>query len=437
MYRISIKTIRAIKKMKNYFIHILIILLLFDLTLVAQENEKSDSINGSIKIFFECNECDKNYMAENLDIGQMTTEDNSSDVHVILNESSQGGGALVSSYIIIGHNRFKAIRDTIEFNISSELSPDEKRELEVDKLRLGLVPFVMKTPDASRLFLFLSEKEISQSISRDPWRNWVFYLSGMGSVYSQQNHYVRNLTMSLNINKITDKIKIESYTYYNYNESKYTLFDIDSNKFEFDTYLRNYSSHNLIVKSIKDHWGIGVMFHFMNDRPNNLDFQTRLGPAIEYNIFSYKDALHKQLRFLYSILYEKTNYVEYSIYDRLNHSGIRQNLSIMARFNQAWGFLDASVTGSNYMDDISLYSVGGNIMTNIRIPKVNGLSFNISCGLNMFRDRIHEAKGFASQEDIYSRRRAISSDYQFSISAGISIRIGSKQFTRANPRFSH
>ena len=161
----------------------------------------------------------------------------------------------------------------------------------------------------------------------------------------------------------------------------------------------------------------------------------QVGPAIEYNIYPYKEALQKQFRILYSALYEHTNYVDTTIYKKMDDQGWRQNLSIMARFYNKWGYFDASVSGSNYLNDLSRFSVGASLMTNIKIYK--RLSVSLFYGMGMYRDRINQAKGFSSLNEVLTRQREMETDYQYNFSFGITYRFGSKFYPPVNPRFGY
>lgn len=80
--------------------------------------------------------------------------------------------------------------------------------------------------------------------------------------------------------------------------------------------------------------------------------------------------------------------------------------------------------------------MGGFVMSSVRLSKLRGLSINFSGGISMYRDRINQAKGYATLEDIYTSQRTMETDYQVSFSFGISYRFGSKKYPPVNPRFS-
>lgn len=408
----------------------------FFFLLYSQENRKANKDNPNLSLYLDCQTCDLSYISENLSQASMVTEKAVADVHIMITELAIGGGATRVNIVLSGQKIFGAIRDTISFNLPPDISPDNKRNLHLEKINLGLVPFLMKTPAASRLYLIVSEDgEVEEIKEKDPWKAWVFGLNGMGSIMNQKSYKSYNLNLELNGSKITENFKLESYNRLDYNESQSSYYDFDSSLYQFNFYKRGFFSNNLAVKSLGDHFGIGGIVLVKNDHLNNMSMRMQIGPAIEYNVFSYKKAMQKQFRFLYSPRYELTNYVDTTIFNKTTDRGWSQSLSVMARYYDLWGYLDASIQCSNYLNDFSKYSVGGSIMANIKLYKK--LSISVQSSLAMRRDRINQAKGYATLGELISQRREMETDYYFNFSFGIEYRFGSKKFPGANPRFSY
>lgn len=297
------------------------------------EKSESDS-TGNLHIYIDCSSCDMSYLAENLSVGSMVNDPVNADAHVLFSEMSQAGGSGTSSIIFVGKNRFEALQDTLEFNVPPEASPDEKRNLQIQMLRMGLVPYLMKTPEAGRLFLFIDEDQQEQAVKKDPWNNWMFDIMGMGSFSNQKSYSSKNMNLTLSVSRITKKLKIESLSHFIYNTSTLTYFDLDSNEHNITTRISGLSSNSLLVKSLGKHFGIGGTVSIVNDQSNNLRLQYGIGPAVEYNVFEYEKALQKQFRILYSLVYEQSEYVAPSIYNKMNDRMWRQSLHIISQFNQ-------------------------------------------------------------------------------------------------------
>jgi len=402
----------------------------------SQDSTALLNLNSSLSLYLDCATCDVDYLSENLQLVNFVTQPSSADVHVMVNELTSGNGATSANIILVGQKRFSKLRDTVSFSLPADISPDEKRNMQLDKITLGLVPFIMKTTSANRLLLLVGDvTEVEEYIEKDPWKEWAFELNGMGSMYNQKSYNYININAGLNITKINEQFKLESYNRLDYNESKLSYYDYDSSLYKLNIYQKGFFSNSLVVKSLGDHFGIGGMAILKNDEPNNMDLRLQLGPAIEYNVFAYSEATQKQFRFLYSALYENTSYIDTTIFNRMHDEVWKHNLRILARFNNKWGFVDASVMGSNYLHDFSRYSLGASVMANIRVYK--SLSVNFMCGMSMYRDRINQAKGYASLDEILTRQREMETDYQYNFSFGITYRFGSTKFPDVNPRFTY
>jgi hypothetical protein len=97
------------------------------------------------------------------------------------------------------------------------------------------------------------------------------------------------------------------------------------------------------------------------------------------------------------------------------------------------GTINVSGNYHNYLNNPSYYNVGLGGGVNIRIT--GGLSFNMFTFGSILRDQLYLPKGEATQQDILTRQRQISTNYNLYSYFGISYRFGSKLNNFVNPRF--
>ena len=390
----------------------------------------------ALNIYLDCTNCDMNYFRENLTIVNYVREPDLADVHIQVTTLTTGSGGTEYNLLYLGRKRFQNLNDTVVFCLSPDQTYEETRQMLLKKIQLGLVPYIMKTAYASHLYLTVDNIAGVPIKKKDPWKKWMFEVYGSASLFNEK--YTKSLFINTNlyISKVTPEIKFESNSNMTYNETHIDNLPLsDSETYSYNAFQRNLSTRNLLVKSMGEHFGIGGLANFRNSKLHNIDFQVKVGPAIEYNLFKYSNAAQKQLRFLYFLGYELINYDELTIYNKLNDFLCSHNLRILFTYVKPWGYFNASLYGLNYLNNFSLFSLGASTLTNIRIIK--GLSFNVSCGLNMYRDQIGLKKGLADLEDLLTQQREIASDYSFNISFGISIRFGSTSNNVVNPRFSN
>lgn len=345
-------------------------------------------------------------------------------------ETGSGGTEYMLQFI--GLKRFQFLTDTIIFSLPADYTDEEERSGQLKHIQLGLVPYILKTPFANKLQLTI-DAEAESVEENDPWKNWVFEISGSGFADGEKSFKTLSLNSEISIQKVTSDIKFETSFYSSYRESKYRLYEDDSLVYSNDQYKRSYYYNNLFTKSIGDHWGLGGLLSLSNSTYRNLNLKFSITPAVEYNVFQYSEASRKQLRFLYSVGYEYSNYTDTTIYDKLNDKLFVQNLNIMLKYIVSWGSIEGSIYGSNYLHDFSLFNFGTYIGTDIRIFK--GFSFNLWGGFDLPRNQISLKKGEITTEDVLTRKHEMETDYNFWVNIGFSYTFGSIYNNVVNPRF--
>ena len=242
-----------------------------------------------------------------------------------------------------------------------------------------------------------------------------------------------NIYSGLSADKVTKDIKVQFSLQNNYNQSKYRLYDGDSLIYKNDVYTRSYSFFNVTTWSMGNHWGIGWFASVRNSTYSNLQLKIKISPAIEYNLFSYEEATHKQLRFLYNIGYTHLDYIDTTIYNTLHDRLFEQRLMLLFSYVAKWGSIDANVSWENYMNDFRLFNVGAYLGTSIRIVK--GLSVEFYGNINIPRNQITLRKEASTPEDVLTRQHEMQSNYSLYVNVGINYTFGSIYNNVVNPRF--
>jgi hypothetical protein len=158
-----------------------------------------------------------------------------------------------------------------------------------------------------------------------------------------------------------------------------------------------------------------------------------VSPAIEYDIFPYSESNQKQLRILYGMGFVYNNYVDSTVYDKLEENLFEQTLDIALQVQQRWGSANISLGASNYMNDFSKNSVELDGFIRVRLFK--GMSLNINGSVAFIHNQIELAKGGRSSEDIYLRLRELETNYRYEAGIGITYTFGSIYNNIVNPRF--
>ncbi len=283
-------------------------------------------------------------------------------------------------------------------------------------LKLGLVRYVAKTPYAEKLSVSFEEgdesvDEAGDDDVTDKWNSWFFAIRGSAYFNGEQSYKYLSGSSSISAQRITEDLKLEIDLNYSYSENTYSLEDTtiistSSNK----------SLNHLLVKSINDHWSYGYDVNLRTSLYQNLDFNAKLYPAIEYNIFPYSQSNRKQLRILYGAGTNFFNYIDSTIYDKEEELLFGQQLGIAVEFKEKWGSISTSIEGSNYFHDINLKRL--ELYTSLNLRLFKGLSFRLFGGASLIHDQINLPKGDVSGEDVLLRRKQLASQYRYWGSVG-------------------
>jgi hypothetical protein len=167
---------------------------------------------------------------------------------------------------------------------------------------------------------------------------------------------------------------------------------------------------------------------------SNLELGTRIGPAIEYDVFPYSQSTRKQVIFRYSVGVKNLDYDSITVYDKLRETLPDHRLIIAAEATQPWGGIYGSVTASQYLNDLNKNRLDGYAGMNWRI--VRGLNLGFDVGYTKLRDQLNLKRGTASQEEVLLRLRQLATGYYYYGNVNISYTFGSVFQNVVNPRFS-
>ncbi len=396
-----------------------------------------------IKLFVDCSStwCDMDYIKTEINLVDYTPDNKIADVHVLITEQSNGGGGSQYQLIFFGQNKFTNIKDTIRFNLDANNTGFENRELLVKNLKLGLFSFVSKTEAAKNIVIQMKQTDEEKSKNKiaptkDPWNYWVFNINTNGRLNGDKNYKGTSFSGNVSVNRITDLLKLSFSVYANKNKTKYSYEDprgVDP-PFKYVDDNHSFGFEHQLVKSINQHWSYGYNLNLYNSTFSNYKLQSVIGPAIEYNIFPYKESNNKFLTIRYSVDIRNNQYIDSTLYAKKHETLPGHGASVALSFNQKWG--GASV-GFNYhhyfLNNWKYFNLGLNGSLNVRIT--GGLSFRTGFFGGLVRDQLSLSGKNVDQNDILTRRRQLASNYNYYTYFGITYRFGSKLNNFVNPRF--
>lgn len=382
-----------------------------------------------LKVFLDCTVCDLNFIVESIDFVSFVRDRTLAQVHIIV--STHGAGITGENYEIsfTGYREFSGIDNKLIYWAPRNNTGDETRQGLVERLKLGLVSYLAATRFADHLSLNLKEGvPVSGNALSDPWKHWVFELY-LGANYSREkSKNAFNMRYGLFADKISDTWKIRIRPYFNYNEKN---FQTDAGKIS--SISRRDGFNGYLIRSIDQHWSVGLFSDILASTFHNLSFYWDLCPGIEYSFFPYREASRKSLTLAYKIGYAYNNYLERTVFDREEESLFMHSLKASVHYRQPWGSILASLSGAHYFHDFRANRVEFFTVLNLRL--FSGFALSLQGNFDLVNDLLAIPRGQLSLEEILLQQRRQTTDYQTFWSIGLSYTFGSAAGKVVNTRF--
>lgn len=386
-------------------------------SIIAQEEpDKKDPM----RLFINCN-CDKNYLRQEIKYVGHVRDQAQSNITLFIFDITNGSGGRTYNLEFKGSGDYQGIVEDLSYDTTANMTSDEVRKGLLKKVQSGLLKYVLESGLAEDITYTVNQSgfaEVQEIDFRDPWNNWIFEVFGSADLNRESSRKDFKYRLGFESDHVTDKWRIRT---------DIGLFQANS-EYENDgeTYTSErfrYFADGSIVRSISDHWSTGVFSGLRHDTFTNLDFRYYFRPAIEYNIFPYKEVLRREIVFAYKIGYFHNDYIETTIFNQLKEGVFDHSLDMQVRFRQQWGNIYAHIRGSSFISDFSKNRLQFNSNFNVRVLK--GLAVRFASRYEIIRDQINLPGGDASIEDVLLQQKQIATDYDLGFSVGLSYTFGS------------
>lgn len=405
---------------------------IFVFTIKAQEGpvEVENLREEALNVFMDSYYINMDFIRKEIPYINYVRDRKESDVHIMITRRGTGSGGYEYTISYFGTGDFVGINDTLIYNSGPDETTDETRIGRSRILQMGLMKYVARTPINRKIKFNYSDKgKEDMQLVEDKWKSWVFKVDVSGEFRYEESYNNQEAKSSFSASKVTPEWRIDFNGKGEYNVSNYTMSDGDNYRNE----RTSYEVKGLIVKSLGDHWSVGAFAEVDHSTYSNNQIAYSLYPAVEYNLFPYHESTMRQLRFNYSSGYRYINYLDTTLYDKMNEGLFQQRLTIAYEIRQPWGSITTSLRGNAYWHDFSKNNLSFNTWISWRIYK--GLSFRISGTASLIRDQLSLNKSGATEEEILLRKKQIASNYKYSGNIGLSYTFGSIYNNVVNPRF--
>jgi hypothetical protein len=389
---------------------------------------------NAVKVFIDCHSCDMNYTRQQIPYVNYVRDVREAQVYILVTNQGAGSGGEQYTITFQGQENFKGMNDTLIYTSNPDETSPIIREKKTNLLKMGLMRYVAKTPVFNEIEI-RHNADLEQEEVIDRWNYWVFELATEPQYESEEANKRLELRNSINISKVTPEIKLQIEMDQFYNREKF-IENVNTDSASSSTYTTHQKSLNsLFVKSLGEHWSAGIKWNIGSSTRENYSFKTDFLPSIEYDLFPYSEATHRQLRFLYSIGYQYNNYKDSTIYNKIKENLYKQEFNIAFQVQKKWGSINLALLGSNYFHDFSKNRL--ELLSSINVRILKGLSLRIEGGVAHINDQLNLKNEEVSEADRLLKLRELATKYRVEGGIELTYTFGSIYNNVVNPRFGN
>ena len=396
-----------------------------------------------LAVFFDCRtSCDFDFTRTEITYVDWVRDRAVADVHLLLTSQEAGAGGSAYTLAFIGLRGLTGRGDTLTLTTDPTTTPDERRRRMTHSIAMGLMQFVARTEIARSVRISSAEEAERAPTARsgvmDRWHSWVFEVAMHGGTSGEHSYRNLGINSSIESRRVTEDWKIELTFDHDYRDDRATVQEFDSagaiiSEEIFTNIQRNWRTEGLIVRSVNGRVSTGIKLELRSNTFRNYQRALYFAPAIEYNLFPYRESTRREFTLQYGLGYQLNRYVDTTIFDKIGESLPLHYLAASYRTRQPWGSINLEAEHRNYILDGSKRNTSLGANFNVRI--VRGLSVNMGANYNWIRDQIYLPKGEQDQADVLLRRRALQTGFEYELFGGLSYTFGSIFNNVVNTRF--
>lgn len=397
---------------------------------------KSDSTawrDSAVKIFLDLDHRQdhwQQFLKTDIPYVNYVRDTRQAQVHILITTQRTGGGGTEFTLVFLGQQSFANQNDTLIYVSKPGDTDDMNRQGVSQIIKMGLMPYVAKTPMASDIDIVYKRRiEFHDGLAvYDKWDNWVFTARANIDLRGEESTSRFRFDGSFTANRITPDWKISLHGRTDYDENNYK-----TDEGTISSQQRSNRFSGMAVKSLGEHWSVGAFNSLSASTFANTEFRIEAAPAIEYNLFPYSQSTRREFRLLYRAGYQYIWYLEETLYGQNKEGLAFESLSATYEVRERWGNVSATLEGFHYFHDFSKNHLKISGWFSFRIWE--GLSLSLSGSYSVIRDRLGIPKGDLTVEDILLSRKQLATGYDYRLRLGISYTFGSIYSNVVNPRF--
>ncbi len=373
-----------------------------------------------VRIFIDCQDCDLEYLRNETGFVDHVRDPNLAEVHVLISAQGTAAGGEEFSISFLGREEFENMNFKLTYtSLSTDTEADTRSGL-LRAIKMGLMPYVANSSEALNLTIqYDRQGQISDRTKiYDPWNFWVFYLELGGGLRAEESRDAFNIDGSVRADRITDVWRWRSEFFYRYEEENF----MDDEE-EIRSTLRQWEGSIQLVYSLSQRWSTGISADIYSTTYRNISLGSRVGLAIEYNIFPWSQSDYRIFTFAYEVGLQTFDYIEETIYDKYSENLAYHAGKMELEFIQPWGTTEIDLEARQFLAKPDMY--GMELQSDFSIRITGGLSFFLEFDFEIIHDQIYLPKGDATREEILLKRRQLATTYEYEARFGIRFTFGS------------
>ncbi|HLP71530.1 MAG TPA: transporter [Bacteroidales bacterium] len=385
---------------------------------------------GVLNFFLDCEQCDFNYVREELEFVSFVREPAMADVHILVSFSHTASGGHKYFMNFIGLKGLKDKNYEYEVTAPQSYTEDDIRKALLKMLKVGILEYYTKTSFIDNLNVQIEENGDRKAgdLVVDRWKNWVFRFSSGAEFQKEESQNEYSVESQASAEKITEKWKTQMMVGYEINRENY--YD-DGDKIVNKQDSKEISGS--LVRSITGKWSAGLFAGYTSQTFLNIRNNVSAGTGIQYNFFPWNECNRRVFSIAYVAGVDGYDYIEETIYDKTSETHLAELVIMELEFIQPWGEVNIVAQGRNYFNDFSKNRLTLESDFSVRISKNLSVFANIESKL--IHDQLYLPKQGASLEDILLRRRKLATNYEVAGHFGIRFTFGSIYNNVVNERF--
>jgi hypothetical protein len=402
------------------------VLLLISGAAFAQTTEEQ------INVFLDCPSCDLNFIKNEVNFVNYANDPLRAQLHILVSSQPTGAGGSKLQFEFLGKEDFEGDKFSLQFQAEPTMTNLERQQGFARTLKLGLVPFVAQTELADNLSLNVKKQESSKEItpldkSKKIMDSWLF------EVYSNFNWDTESLRSTFDLRYgasaeyLTPEWRIRFEPNFYFQERV-----VRTDEKEIHSYRRQNGYSGKVVKSLGDHWSLGMFHNLYSNTYNNVKLGVWVAPAIEYSFLPYSEVVTREFTVAYHLGRLSNRYFEETIFLKTEEAILSHAMDVNLRLRQQWGDANLFLQGSCFLNDWSRNHLSLNGRVGVRVFK--GMTFNMGGSFRLINDQITLPRGNTTIEDILLGQRQLATAYNSNVNFGLRYTFGALYNNVVNTR---